>query len=149
MAWDRPRRAAAFSGGQVLVFHGGLRVDLAIPSELLLAIEPAMEPRRLLHGPSQLAGLVEWRGRIVPLVDLAARLKVILKAPRQTLFLATSGHASRALAVTVGAVTGMAMVPAIQPPPSNFGVPENWIIGAARLGQRPLLVLNPSTLAVA
>ena len=56
------------------------------------------------------------------------------------------GRAAQAVALTVGEVAGQATVPALEPPSRDFGVPANWVRGVARLGQRPLLVLDPNAL---
>ena len=142
-----PAAAAPFPGGKVLVFRAGLPIDLAVPLEQVLGVGPAGVVRPLPSGPKHLAGLLEWRGRLVPLVDLVRRLGSVLAGPPQTLYLAIPGRAARALAVSVAEVAGPALVPAVGPTPAEFGIPGAWSRGAARLGARPLVVLDPAALA--
>jgi chemotaxis signal transduction protein len=142
-----PEVPAAF---RVLVFRAGLEADLAVPLDQVLAVGPECAARPLPNGPRHLAGLVRWRDRLLPLVDLPSRVGGADTGPRQTLYLSIHGRAARALAVRIGEVAGRAEVPeAILPPPQAFGVPPSWIRGAARLGDRPLLVLDPQALFAA
>jgi chemotaxis signal transduction protein len=135
-----------FDGGAVLVFRVGLEADLAIPLEQVLEVGPVQQPRPIVGGPDHLLGLLTFRGRLVPLIDLPARLGRELVGPRQTLYLRLVGRAAQAVAVSVGEVAGQATVPALQPPGREYGVPASWVRGVARLGQRPLLILDPNAL---
>lgn len=137
--------------GQVVVFRAGLRFDLGVPAESVVEVGPAVQARPLRGGPTHLAGLVSWRGRRVPLLDLPARLGVAehLAGPRQTLYLGLAGRAVRALAVSVGEVAGTAQVPALQREVRPPNLPAEWPLGAARLDGRVLIVLNPTTLVMA
>ena len=145
-----PPAAPDFTG-QVLVFRAGLSYDLGLPAESVVEVGPAVQARPLRGGPAHLAGLVPWRGRRVPLLDLPARLGVAerLAGPRQTLYLGLEGRAVQGLALSVGEVAGTAQVPALQRSVHPPGLPKDWALGAARLGSRVLVVLNPTTLVMA
>lgn len=134
---------------RVLVFGAGLDFDLAVPLEQVLELGPVREARPLLGGPKHLAGMLEWRGRLVPLVDLPARLGRCREGEGQTLYLALAGRAARAVAVRIGAVAGQAVVPAVRRDAPDLGVPAAWVSGVARVGQRPLVILDPAALVVA
>jgi chemotaxis signal transduction protein len=145
-----PPAGPEFSG-QVVVFRAGVSFDLGLPAESVVEVGPAVQARPLRGGPAHLAGLVAWRGRRVPLLDLPARLGVAerLAGPRQTLYLGLEGRAAQALALSVGEVAGTAQVPALQRSVRPPGLPKEWTLGAARLGGRMLVVLNPTTLVMA
>ena len=132
--------------GRVLVFRSGLPVDLGVPLERVLEVGPDRAARSLPNGPPHLAGLVDWRGRLVPLIDLAQRLGTAVKEPRQTLFLALVGRVAPAVAVLVGEIAGPAMVPGVKTTVPDFGLPATWVRGVARIGRRPLVVLDPDSM---
>lgn len=132
----------------VLVFRAGLAVDLAVPAEAVLEVGPLREGRPLTGGPKHLAGMLSWRGHLVPLVDLPARLGRTMDGTRQTLYLGLSGRAARALAVRVGEVVGQAPVCAAGGAPPDVGLPRTWVGAVARVGGRPLPILDPGALLV-
>ena len=67
----------------------------------------------------------------------------------QLLYVAVHGRACDAIALEVADITGTARVPAAGPAPLEMAVPAEWVRGVARLGQRVLVVLEPSAMAVA
>ncbi len=93
--------------------------------------------------------MLQWRGRLVPLVDLPTRLGSSLAEPRRTLYLAVTGRAARALAIRVGDVVGQAMVPPPNGPLPDLGLPIGWVRAVAQIGGRPLAVLEPAALLAA
>jgi purine-binding chemotaxis protein CheW len=144
-----PAPSRRYAGGEVLVFKAGLPAELAVPMEAVLDVGPLATARPLKGGPAHLAGLVEWRGRRVPLVDLSPRLKSgALETARQTLYLKLAGRAASAVAVSVGELVGTAAVPPASTSTLTYGVPQAWVLGVARLGSRPLVVLDPNSLVV-
>lgn len=59
----------------VLLLHaGGQRY--ALPSASVVEVVPAVPLREVPGVPSEVAGLLHYRGRVVPVVDLAGRLRV-------------------------------------------------------------------------
>ena len=133
---------------RVLVFRAGPAVELGVPGEQVLELGPPETPRPLPGGPRWVAGLLPWRGRLVPMVDLPSRLGCELPGPGRTLYLKLSGRAARAVAVRIGEVVGPALVPSLADQPPACGVPPAWIRGVARLGRVPLVVLDPAALVV-
>lgn len=135
-------------GGRVLVFRAGVEVDLAVPSEQVLEIGPLRAGRPLPGAPRQLAGLLGWRGHLVPLVDLPARLGASTPPTGRTLYLALSGRAARAVAVRVSEVLGPAQAGATLAADPVPRVPPAWVRATLELRGRPLVVIDPAALVV-
>jgi purine-binding chemotaxis protein CheW len=136
---------------KVLVFHAGpaSAAALAVPVDQVLEIGPDRPIRKLKGAPAHLAGVVEWRGRLVPVVDVAARLGQAPDERACLVYLALAGRAAKAVAARVGSVAGQALVPTVRAEAPELGVPRAWVRGVARLGRRPLAVLEPEAMVVA
>ena len=82
-----PDDSTDFPGGTVLIFHAGLEADLAVPLDQVLEIGPAQEPAPVHGGSDQIVGVLNFHGRLVPLVDLPARLGYTSTGPaRRSIF---------------------------------------------------------------
>jgi chemotaxis signal transduction protein len=131
---------------RVMVFRSGVDLDLALPSDRVLELGPGRTGRLLKGAPKFIAGVLSWRGRLVPLIDLSARLGCPVRQPGQTLYLDVGG---RPVAVKVERVIGQALVPSYRSGPFSSAVPPGWVRGVARLGDRALIILEPEALMTA
>ena len=104
---------------------------------------------RLPRVPHYVAGVVNLRGTVLPVVDLAARLgwQATEATPRHAIIVTQLGDQARGL--IVDSVSDIVSVPsdALQPPPStsdNSVVP--FIEGLVAIDERMVMVLNLDTL---
>ena len=138
--WRRP--------GKYLVFRLGGE-DYGFPAHKVQVIIQWMEVTRVPRMPDFVRGVVNLRGKIVPVIDLHARFGlppasvtprtciVVLQVQRETGLLVAG--------VVVDEVTDVPEMPAenIQPPP-EFGARVNtaFIAGVGRAGGQMILLLN-------
>ncbi len=138
--WRRP--------GKYLVFRLGGE-DYGFPVLKVQEIIQWMEVTRVPRMPDFVRGVINLRGKIVPVIDLHARFGlppasvtartcvIVLQVQRETGLLVTG--------VVVDEVTEVAEMPAenIQPPP-EFGarVSTAFIAGVGRAGGQVILLLN-------
>lgn len=106
-------------------------------------------PRAIPDVPPWLAGVVDYQGRVVPVIDLRARFELPVKAPSaetRILVLLADGEW---IGVIVDAVQEVAAVdPAsVQPPPPLFrGLAGDYLKGLVRRGERLVVVLDTTRL---
>lgn len=105
---------------------------------------------RLPQVPSYVAGVVNLRGTVLPVIDLAARLgwPATEPTPRHAIIVVQCGE--QTLGLIVDSVSDIASLPddALQPPPAasqNDVVP--FLHGLAPLGDRMVMVLDLERLA--
>ena len=84
----------------------------------------------------------------MPKIELAGRFEPGATSGRHLIFLAIEGRAYDAIALSVFEIAGQALVPAVLQAPVNESIPAAWVRGVARLGQRLLVVVEPSVMAV-
>jgi len=135
--------------------HGALilicpQALLALPVESILEVSRMVEPcAKLLRVPSYVLGAVDFHGRVVPLLDLAARLG--LCAPRKPLDLATGYIVFLDLSNGVWgfAVDGVEDLVDVQLDPLSVSSPQlsGLVVGSLRISENErALLLQPSGL---
>jgi purine-binding chemotaxis protein CheW len=100
---------------------------------------------RLPHVPSFVAGVVNLRGTVLPVVDLAARLgwRATEPTPRHAIIVAQIDGQARGF--IVDSVSDIVTIPAdsLQPPPSTADHSiEPFLEGLAAMDDRMVMVLN-------
>ena len=102
-------------------------------------------PNALPDVPSWIAGVVEHRGRVIPVVDLRRRVELsddsITPETRMLVFNTRDGH----VAAIVDMVHEVAVVAGehISPPPPLFrGLSAEFICGVAKLGDQLVVILD-------
>ncbi|WP_068089683.1 chemotaxis protein CheW [Novosphingobium rosa] len=105
---------------------------------------------RLPHVPAYVAGVVNLRGTVLPVVDLAARLgwEPTAPTPRHAIIVTQLGGKSCGL--IVDAVSDIVTIDGdtLQQPPTTSGDPiVSFLEGLAAIDERMVMVLNLAALA--
>lgn len=100
---------------------------------------------KLPHVPGYVAGVVNLRGTVLPVIDLAARLgwPATEPTPRHAIIVTQIG--AQACGLIVDSVSDIVMLPSdtLQPPPSNGeGDMTQFVEGLAAVDDRMVMVLN-------
>lgn len=104
---------------------------------------------RLPHVPHYVAGVVNLRGTVLPVFDLAARLGWRTTEPMSRHVIIVTEVAGQYRGLIVDSVSDIVTIPddALQPPPSTAGdsvVP--FLNGLAALSERMVMLLNLASL---
>ena len=106
---------------------------------------PTRTPRRPLY----VEGIIQHKGRYLPLVSLRKRLGVDTKEPEdRAILLLTMGHGSL-VGLVVDQVVRVLSLPAekfLAPPPRVLGIRAEFIRGVANAGGRPVVWLDEAKL---
>lgn len=103
---------------------------------------------RLPHVPHYVAGVVNLRGTVLPVVDLAARLGWRAKAPTSRHVIIVTRIAGQFRGLIVDSVSDIVTLPpdALQPPPSTGDEVVPFLEGMAAIDDRMVMVLDLTAL---
>jgi len=128
-----------------LVAGKQLAVELSRVQHVLDFQVPTRTPRR----PPFVEGIIQYKGRYLPIVSLRKRLGVEGPGPGNPAFLLLAGvGADPIVGVVVDQVVRMVSVPPdklLAPPPRVFGIRAEFIRGVVNVGGRPLVWLDETT----
>ena len=133
------------------VLHILFKVDdatYALPADVVLQMETYTGATRVPGAPPFVAGIIQLRGRVVPVVDLRARFGLAQVAPT----LETRGVVGEQLDRTVALIADsarevVAMKPSQMKPPPRIIDPDprtstGYVKAVAQLGDRTVMVLD-------
>ena len=129
---------------QVVVFElGGERygLDIGTVYEIIRHQPITAVP----NAPSFVEGIINLRGRIIPVVDLRGRFGLAASAPTKASRIVVCEAAGHRVGLVVDAVTEVLMIPAeaIEPTPDLAGGTETgYLKGIAKLGERLIILLD-------
>jgi purine-binding chemotaxis protein CheW len=106
-------------------------------------------PRAIPDVPAWLAGVVDYQGRVVPVIDLRARFELPPRAPQPETRILVLHVDGEWIGMIVDAVTEVAAVDpaAVQPPPPLFrGLAGAYLRGVVRRGDALVVVLDTTRL---
>lgn len=138
------------TGGSVLVFvSGGQRYGLEV-SHVVQIIE-MVAFARLPSAPPVIAGVIDFRGQVIPLVDMRVRLRIPVQPYGLRTPIVVSWLNGRMMGLVVDAVRGVEHLQ-----PAQIDVPNkiftdqmrlqtHHLVGVARLPDGLLLILDPSS----
>jgi purine-binding chemotaxis protein CheW len=138
------RSTQSFTDAQVVVLRvqGG---DYAVPINRVQEIVRVPEITRVPHAQAGVEGVINLRGRVLPVVDLAARLALgITKRERSARVVVVDGG-SESIGLLVDGVSEVLRVSAadIEPPSATTtGNGPTAVLGVAKLGERLVLLLD-------
>jgi len=138
------RSTQSFTDAQVVVLRvqGG---DYAVPINRVQEIVRVPEITRVPHAQAGVEGVINLRGRVLPVVDLAARLALgITKRERSARVVVVDGG-SESIGLLVDGVSEVLRVSAadVEPPSATTtGNGPTAVLGVAKLGERLVLLLD-------
>jgi chemotaxis signal transduction protein len=130
------------------VFDAGLGVALAVPSEQVLEVVTEQQAGSLPSRPELALGLSRHRGRLVPLIDLSARLGRESQGSRQTLFIRLASRSGQTLGLSVVAVRGRTNLENLMTVDRDYGIPPAWIQGVGQIENQVVLVIDPNSVVL-
>jgi purine-binding chemotaxis protein CheW len=132
----------------VSVLHVIFRVadgDYAVPAGEVLHMETYAGATAVPGAPPFLAGLVQVRGRVIPVVDVRARFGLAPAEPTLETHVVVVQVGDRAVGLVVDTAREVAAIPteAIRPPPPVVGEESAGFVRAvAQLDDRLLMVID-------
>ncbi len=135
---------AVLEGMMVVVFHLG-GDDFAMPSLEVREIIRYLPARPLPGAPDYLEGIINYRQRVVPVLNLGRRLQRPAMAVDEATRIIIYEHGTRVYGLQVDSVSAVNQVRGEELDTSQrtlAGVPSRWLIGMARLGERSVAVLQ-------
>lgn len=145
---------AVLNGMMVVVFQLGGE-DYGVETLLVREIVRHQEARPLPSAPGWLEGLIDYRGLVVPVVDLGRRLGLAGAAAGDAArTIIYEGSGSRAWGLRVDSVSAVVQVASEQLDSAQGGwglkgLPARWLAGMARLGGTSVALLNIDELLAA
>ena len=139
-----PPPTATPTSGKVLTFHLG---DELFGITILAVREiVSMQPMTALPDtPHFVRGMIDLRGRFVPVVDLRERLGLVAGEESEATCIVVLGIHDAQLGVVVDAVEDVADVVAeeVEPPPPQWvGGRSDYLLGMTRAGDAPVVLID-------
>jgi purine-binding chemotaxis protein CheW len=143
--------AAAARPREMLTFRLG-KEEYGIDILRVQEIRGYEEPTRIANAPAHVKGVINLRGRIVPIVDL--RLKFDIANPSYDAFtvVVILNVGDRVIGAVVDSVSDVIEIAAdqVRPPPEmEAGVDASYITGIGTLGERMLILVDIEKLMLA
>jgi purine-binding chemotaxis protein CheW len=135
---------------QFVVFklnHGGQISEFAIPISNVQEIIPLPVPTRLPQVPDFIEGIINLRGKIIPIIDLKKR--VAMGEPdeepvkdRRTIIIDMEGQTIGIIVDEVNEVLRLSTDSIDKPPAVISGITAEYLTGVGKLDDRLLIMLN-------
>lgn len=139
---------ASIADSDYLTFHLG-EDEFCLPVSAVQEIRTWSQPTPLPRAEPALLGVINLRGTILPVIDLACRLGLPLRGGFTRRVIVVTEHNGRLAGVVVDRVADIVRLPtdAISPPPSvgNPGSAE-VLAGLILSGERMFRLLSPAAL---
>jgi purine-binding chemotaxis protein CheW len=147
--WVRDKDILSVLQGMMVVVFQLRDEDYGVETLQVREIIRWASPRSLPAAPIWLAGVIDYRGEVVPVVDMAARLgrpplQEMEAAARIVIYEGASGRTWGLMVDSVSAVVQVGRDQLEDGAPSwhPAGVPMRWLAGLAKLDNRPVALLN-------
>lgn len=121
------------------------QVWFALPARDVLQMESFTGATPVPGAPPYVAGIIQLRGRVVPVVDLRARFGMPAVAPEADARVVVGEHEGRAVALLADAAREVVRIGGgqVEPPPPILATGAGGFVkGVAHVGERTLLVLD-------
>jgi len=127
---------------QLVAFRLG-REEYGLPINKVQEINRLTPVTKLPQAPSFMEGIINLRGRIIPIIDLRKRFGLEAENKDETRIIIVDIN-SQIVGIIVDAVTEVMRLPAtsIEPPPPSFILDAEYIDGVGKLADRLLILLN-------
>ncbi len=135
----------------IVVFNLG-KETYGLPITSIREIISYQEPTRLPGAPPEVEGIINLRGKVIPVVDLRSRLGLPSQPPTRTTRIIIAAGAGEITGLVVDQVTEVSKIISsnIEPPPAlaKRGAAESVSQGVAKVGERLIVLLDLSPLMV-
>ena len=129
---------------QFVVFNIG-KEFYGVPIEAVSEIVRVPDVTAVPDAPDFFEGVINLRGRIVPVVDLRARLRLPREERTRSSRVLITENGGRVIGLMVDAVSEVRKLPveAVEPPPEMIAaVGIEYITGVAKVGERLIIFLD-------
>jgi purine-binding chemotaxis protein CheW len=139
---------AAVAASETPVLHVLFKVDdttYALPADVVLQMETFTGATMVPGAPSFVAGIIQLRGRVVPVIDLRARFGLPKAATTLETRVVVGEHRDRTVALVADSAREVVrMTPSqLKPPPRLVDDGSTGFVKAvAQLGDRTIMVLD-------
>ncbi len=129
---------------QVVGFRVG-REQFGVPIELVHEIVRLMEITAVPDSPDFIEGVINLRGKIIPVIDLRKRFKekdIVASKKNRILVAEVSG---KIVGLVVDAANEVVKIPPseIEPPPNVFGENDvNYVTGVGKIGGKLVILVD-------
>jgi len=138
----------AAAGHQIVTFRLGDDVFAADINDVERVLRYA-EPTPIPNVPDWVQGVIEYRSRVVPVIDLRVRFELDASAPTgatRLMVLTSEGEWIAAVVDAVMEVVSIGSVPLAPPPPLFKGMAADFLKGILRRHERLVIVLDVTRL---
>lgn len=128
---------------QLVVFRLD-KEEYGLPITKVQEINRLVPITKLPQTPSFMEGIINLRGRIIPVIDLRKRFSLAAAAYEEETRIIIVEVNSQTVGIIVDAVTEVVRLSAnsIEPPPPSFILDAQYIEGVGKLDDRLLILLN-------
>jgi purine-binding chemotaxis protein CheW len=137
--------AAPSAPSQIVVFRLGDE-EYGVPIENVEGIIRREPPTPVPYAPPSMEGVINLRGRIVPVVDLASRFDLEPREPTDKSRIVIANLQEQFVGLAVDAATEVLTLPAgaVEPPPDvvSSTAMKDAIVGVARVDDRLIVLLR-------
>lgn len=135
--------AAANQELQLVIFRLA-REEYGLPITKVQEINRLVPITKLPQTPSFMEGIINLRGRIIPVIDLRKRFQLPEAEQGEDNRIIIVEVNGQTVGITVDAVTEVVRLPgaSVEPPPPAFILDAEYIHGVGKLDERLLILLN-------
>lgn len=118
--------------------------DYGLPIQKVQEINRIVPVTRLPQTPDFMEGIINLRGRVIPVVDLRKRFGLIAKPHEDDTRIMIVDIGGQTVGIIVDAVNEVVQMPgsSIEPPPPTFILDARYIEGVGKLENRLIILLN-------
>lgn len=133
---------------QLVVFtlQSGIRdCEYGVPISQVREINRLSTPTKLPQAPSFVEGVINLRGKVIPVIDLKKRFEMEVGEYNDNSRIIVVDIAEHTVGIIVDEVTEVLRIPAedVEPPPSIIsGVTAEYLKGVGKVGDRLLVLLD-------
>ena len=145
--WVREKDILTVLQGMMVVVFQLNAEDYGVETLLVREIIRLVEARPLPASPAWMKGVIDYRGKVVPVLDLGVRLGREVHVSEATRIIVYEERGGRCWGLQVDSVSAVVQVGRDQLENegsawSPKGVPTRWLAGLARLDSKPVALLN-------
>jgi purine-binding chemotaxis protein CheW len=146
-SWVREKDILAVLQGMMVVVFQLDGEDYGVETLSVREIIRQVEARPLPAAPAWLQGLIDYRGQVVPVLDLGIRLGRAVKRDEAARIIVYEERGGRSWGLLVDSVSAVVQVgrDQLENEGSSWapkGISTRWLAGLARLDGRPVALLN-------